>query len=134
MEKKMTKRDYYNEIITMATEMERQDLVDFAKHEIELLDKKKSNGKAKVNETMDKNIELVYQALVELGARATTTELIAKQNEMLLPLANELGVITTQQVSAYLNKLYAQKRIEKIVEKKKISDILQKILALKPLS
>ena len=119
MEKKMTKRDYYNEIITMATEMERQDLVDFAKHEIELLDKKKSNGKAKVNETMDKNIELVYQALVELGARATTTELIAKQNEMLLPLANELGVITTQKVSAYLNKLYAQKRIEKIVEKKK---------------
>ena len=119
MEKKMTKRDYYNEIITIATEMERQDLVDFARHEIELLDKKKSNGKAKVNETMDKNVELVYKALVDLGARATTTELIAKQNEMLLPLANDLGVITTQKVSAYLNKLYAQKRIEKVVEKKK---------------
>ena len=119
MEKKMTKRDYYNEIITIATEMERQDLVDFANHEIELLDKKKSNGKAKVNETMDKNVELVYQALAEMGGKATTTELIAKQNEMLLPLANESGLITTQKVSAYLNKLYAQKRIEKIVEKKK---------------
>ena len=68
---------------------------------------------------MDKNVELVYKALVDLGARATTTELIAKQNEMLLPLANDLGVITTQKVSAYLNKLYAQKRIEKVVEKKK---------------
>ena len=119
MEKKMTKRDYFNEIINIANEMERQDLVDFARHEIELLDKKKSNGKAKVNETMDKNVELVYKALVDLGARATTTELIAKQNEMLLPLANDLGVITTQKVSAYLNKLYAQKRIEKVVEKKK---------------
>ena len=115
----MTKRDYYNEIITIATEMERQDLVDFAKHEIELLDKKKSNGKAKVNETMDKNVELVYQALVDLGARATTTELIAKQNEMLEPLKNDLGVITTQKVSAYLHKLVDSGRVKTEIEKKK---------------
>ena len=118
MEKKMTKRDYFNEIINIANEMERQDLVDFARHEIELLDKKKSNGKTKVNETMDKNIELVYQAL-EINGRATTTELIAKQGELLEPLKNDLGVITTQKVSAYLHKLKDSGRVKTETEKKK---------------
>lgn len=116
MEKKMTKRDYYNEIITIATEMGKQDLVDFANHEIELLDKKKSNGKAKANETMNSNVELVYNELAKVG-RATVTELIAKGN--LTPLANELNIVSTQKVSAYLNKLCACGRVDKVVEKKK---------------
>ena len=114
----MTKRDYYNEIIAIATEIERTDLVEFAKHEIELLDKKKSSGKGKVNETMDKNIELVYNVL-STELRATATELIAKHENELLPLANDLGVITTQKVSAYLNKLVASGRVKKVAEKKK---------------
>jgi hypothetical protein len=116
MEKKMTKRDYYNEIIAIANEMERQDLVDFAKHEIELLDKKKSNGKAKVNETMDRNLEIVYNALAEIG-KSTASELIAKAD--LSELANELKIVSTQKVSAYLNKLVDCGKVEKVVEKKK---------------
>ena len=116
MEKKMTKRDYFNEIIAIATERERQDIVDFAKHEIELLDKKKSSGKGKANATMDKNVELVYEELAKVD-RATATELIAKGG--LNSLANELGVVTPQKISAYLNKLVAQDRVEKITEKKK---------------
>lgn len=116
MEKKMTKRDYFNEIIAIATELERQDLIDFAKHEIELLDKKKSSGKGKANATMDKNVELVYEELAKVD-RATATELIAKGG--LNSLANELGVVTPQKISAYLNKLVAQDRVEKITEKKK---------------
>jgi glycine cleavage system aminomethyltransferase T len=118
MEKKMTKRDFYNEIIELATDCERQDIIDFCNHELELLEKKKSNGKAKVNETMDKNIELVYNALASVG-RATATELIAKESANLKPLENDLGVITTQKVSAYLNKLVASGRVAKETEKKK---------------
>ena len=107
----MTKRDYYNEIITIATEMERQDLIDFAKHEIELLDKKKSSGKEKVNETMLANVEFVYQALVKVGKATAKSDLS--------PLANESGIITTQKVSAYLNKLVDSGRVAKTIEKKK---------------
>ena len=118
MEKKMTKRDFYNEIIELATDCERQDIIDFCNHELELLEKKKSNGKAKVNEKMVENIELVYDALAEME-RATATELIAKASETLQPLANEDGVITTQKVSAYLNKLVASGRVKKETEKKK---------------
>jgi glycine cleavage system aminomethyltransferase T len=51
--------------------------------------------------------------------RATATELIAKASETLKPLANEDGVITTQKVSAYLNKLVASGRVKKETEKKK---------------
>ena len=116
MEKKMTKRDYYNEIIAIATEIERTDLVEFAKHEIELLDKKKSSGTGKVNETMSTNVELVYNELAKVE-KATATELIAIGG--LTALKNESGVVTTQKVSAYLHKLVESGRVKTIAEKKK---------------
>lgn len=116
MEKKMTKRDYYNEIIAIATEMGKDNLVEFAKHEIELLDRKKSSGKGKANETADRNLEIVYKALAEKG-KATASELIAKGGLELL--ANELGVVSSQKVAWYLNKLCDLGRAEKVVEKKK---------------
>lgn len=114
----MTKRDYFNEIIELATDCERQDIIDFCNHELGLLDKKKSNGKAKVNETMLASVELVYDALAEME-KATPTELIAKASETLKPLANEDGIVTTQKVSAYLNKLVASGRVKKETDKKK---------------
>lgn len=117
MEKKMTKRDYYNELIDLATERGRTDLVEFCKHEIELLDKKKTNGKAKVNETLDKSLDLVYNALAEIGSPCTATELIAKSD--LSPIANDLGVVTTQKVSSYLNKLVDSGKVSKATDKKK---------------
>lgn len=115
MEKKVTKREMYELIKTkLANDNE---IVEFCDHEIELLDRKKSNGKAKVNEKLDANVELVYNALVEVGEKVTATELIAKTD--LSALANDVGVVTTQKVSAYLNKLVAVDRVEKITEKKK---------------
>jgi hypothetical protein len=115
MEKKMTKRDYFNKIMTaMANDTE---IVEFCKHEIELLDKKKTNGKAKVNETLDKSLDLVFNALAEIGTPCTTTELIAKSD--LSAIANDLGVVTTQKVSNYLNKLVDSGKVNKVTDKKK---------------
>lgn len=114
---KMTKRDYYNEIINLATESGRTDLVEFCEHEIELLDRKRSNGKAKANETVDKGVELVYNELVAYGGKATASELIAKGG--LTELANDVGAVTTQKIANYLNKLVASGRVQKVTEKKK---------------
>ena len=115
MEKKMTKRDYFNKIMSvMANDNE---IVEFCKHEIELLDKKKTNGKAKVNETLDKSLDLVFNALAEIGTPCTATELIAKSD--LSPIANDLGVVTTQKVSSYLNKLVDSGKVNKVTDKKK---------------
>ena len=116
MEKKMTKKDFYNEIITMATASERQDIVEFCEHEIELLNKKRTNGNKKANEKMEQGVELVYNALVGQG-RVTATQLIA--NGDLKALENDDGVVTTQKVSAYLNKLVESGRVGKVIEKKK---------------
>ena len=117
MANKMTKRDWFNKIIAMATANGETEMVEFAKHEIELLDNKKSNGKAKANETLDKSLDLVYNALAEIGSPCTATELIAKSD--LSPIANDLGVVTTQKVSSYLNKLVDNGKVSKATDKKK---------------
>jgi predicted transcriptional regulator len=115
MEKKMTKRDYFNKIMSvMANDTE---IVEFCKHEIELLDKKRTNGKTKVNESRDKSLTLVYDALAEIGTPCTATELIAKSD--LSAIANDLGVVTTQKVSSYLNKLVDSGKVNKVTDKKK---------------
>ena len=46
MEKKVTKRDNFNEIITVLDNSGRSDLADVIKHEIELLDNKSAKAKA----------------------------------------------------------------------------------------
>ena len=115
MEKKMTKKEMFTLIATLNAS--NQEIVDFCKHEIELLEKKKSNGNAKANEKMEQAVELVYNALVSAVVPVSASELIAKGG--LDELANEFGVVSTQKVSAYLNKLVAVGKVEKYTDKKK---------------
>ena len=115
MEKKMTKKEMFTLIATLNAS--NQAIVDFCNHEIELLDNKKSNGNKKANEKMEKSVELVYNALVSAIVPVSASELIAKGG--LDELANEFGVVSTQKVSAYLNKLVAVGKVEKYTDKKK---------------
>ena len=115
--KKPTKKEMFNLIKTLLEE--NTEIVEFCDHEIELLEKKKSNGKAKANETMDKNVELVYITLANFDNGATPTEIIASGNLNGQGLENELGLITTQKVSAYLKKLVDSGRVETLKDKKK---------------
>lgn len=112
----MTKKEMFNFIATLNTD--RQDIVDFCKHEIELLEKKKSNGgNEKANERTKRSVELIYNALVRVGRVVSASELIAESD--LSKLANEFGIVSTQKVSAYLNKLVAVGKVTKFTEKKK---------------
>ena len=115
MEKKMTKKEMFTLIATLNAS--NQEIVDFCKHEIELLENKKSNGNKKANEKMEKSVELVYNALVSAVVPVSASELIAKGG--LDELANEFGVVSTQKVSAYLNKLVVVGKVEKYTDKKK---------------
>ena len=92
-------------------------LVEFIDHEIELLDKKKSNGNAKANEKVAKETEFVFNALVSVGRAVTASELIAETD--LSALENESGVVSTQKVSAMLKKLVDCGKVEKFTDKKK---------------
>jgi hypothetical protein len=115
MEKKVTKREKFEMLKALVADNAM--LVEFIDHEIELLDKKKSNGNAKANEKMEKSVELVYNALVSVGKPVTASELIAETD--LSELENESGVVSTQKVSAMFKKLKEQGRVESYVDKKK---------------
>ena len=111
----MTKKEMFTLI---ATELAgNQAIVEFCNHEIELLDNKKSNGNKKANEKVAKEVEIVYNALVEIGRAVTASELIAETD--LSALENESGVVSTQKVSAMLKKLFESGRIERFTDKKK---------------
>lgn len=117
MAKEMTKKEKFGVAIEMAKANGNEMLVEFFTHEIELLERKKSQGNSKANEKMEQSVELVYNALVKAVVPVSPSELIAKGD--LDILANEFGVVSTQKVSAYLNKLVAVGRVSKFTEKKK---------------
>lgn len=115
MEKKMTKKEMYNLIATLNAD--NTEIVEFCKHEIELLDRKKSNGNSKANKQVADNVELVYNALASVGKAVSITELIAQTD--LTALANEEHIVTTQRVSAYMKKLIESGRARSYKDKKR---------------
>lgn len=117
MEKKLTKREMFSMI--MELNADNSQIVEFCEHEIELLERKKSNGNAKANIKVAENLDCVYVALAEYGEPVTATELIASGKLANCGLENEVGLITTQKVSSYLNKLIAcgKAKSEKIKKK-----------------
>ena len=114
MEKKMTKKEMFTLIANLNAS--NKDIVDFCNHEIELLDRKKSNGNAKANEKMDNQVSLVYSALAGLGRPVKVSELIAETD--LVELANDSGVVSTQKVSALLKKLKDSGKVVSYTDKK----------------
>ena len=112
MEKRITKRDNYNEILAIVTELGREDLINFVNHEIDLLNKRANS--TSLTKTQKENLELVeviYNAVVDLAKPVTIAE-IQESNEGLAELSN-------QKVSALLKKLVDSERVVKVVEKGK---------------
>lgn len=108
--KKMTKKDYFNVIKELVSD--RQDLVDFIDHEIELLSKKSSRtAPTKTQVENEKIKEKIVATLVELGKYATITEI---QNANM-----ELADLSNQKISALLKQLVDTNIIEKMIDKKK---------------
>lgn len=109
---KVTKRDNFNEIITIATELGRQDLVDFCKHEIELLDKKKS----KETKSQKENTELMAQLLEQLtviGKAVTISEFMKLASDFVTE-----HDLSNQKISSLFTKM-KDKEIERTVIKGK---------------
>ena len=108
--KKLTKKDYFNELKGLVSD--RQDLVDFIDHEIELLSKKSSRTTPTKTQVENEKIkEKIVATLVELDKYTTITDI---QN------ANtELANLSNQKISALLKQLYDNKIIEKVIDKKK---------------
>ena len=113
---KITKKEMFAHIIALAEGKEvpvsAEEIVDFAKHEIDLLSKKTSNpSKTKVQKENEGLIEQVFDILDEVGEPISVTELM-KVSDFFAPYSN-------QKISALLKKLVECGRVERVAEGKK---------------
>ena len=109
---KVTKKDRFNEIIAIAKEMGRDDLVAFAEHEIELLSKK-SSGERKPSKKQIENASIKE----DIVAYLMTVER-AKVGDIAKAMGDK--VTSSQQVSALVTQLKNEGRVARTVEKKDI--------------
>lgn len=107
--KKITKREMFDYIRNAMSNDTK--VVDFCNHEIELLDKKASNSKSKVDEKGEEIKNLIIATLTDLARPATISD-IQDNNQELKELSN-------QKISAYLKKLVDSEIITKTFDKRK---------------
>lgn len=118
MTKKMTKKEMFAMVIGVVENAEvenREEMVAFLNHEIELLNKK--SGKSGETKTQKENRELMNQlveALEEMTEPVTISEFQSKSS-------HEVATLSNQKLSALLKKLTEEEnpRVVKTVEKKK---------------
>lgn len=118
MEKKMTKKDLYYQIINLAYGEELQvsidDIVAFAQKEIELLNKKslsKSKKEVAKAQENDRYMEIIVSILDNTKAKMTVGE-IQLQSEELKPLSN-------QKMTSLIKKLKDSDIVSRVEEKGK---------------
>lgn len=110
MGNKKTQRDYFNDVIALATANDRSDLVEFAEGRIAVLDKKSASKKPTKTQEENKAIKVeILNTLTEEGV--TVSELQSK--------SAVLGDLSNQKVSALLRQLISEGVVTKAVDKKK---------------
>lgn len=107
MEIKITKKMRFEELKGILETMERQDLVDFVNHEIELIDKKAISRKAGTGKKAKENeaiAEIILEAMEKVGKPTTITDLL--KVDILADYVTEDGKpLSNQKVSAILKPL-----------------------------
>lgn len=114
MEKKITKKEMFASIITVieATEVaNKEEMVAFLKHEIELLEKRSSRT-TKTQKENEGILTDILTSLAAIGSKVTVTELQAK--------APALAGLSNQKISSLLAKLVKDGSVERVMEKKKV--------------
>ena len=111
--KKATKKEMFGKLIELAQENERTDLVEFCKHEIDLLNKKAStSGQSKTQAENEKIKVIIAEELTRIARAVTISEL---QKE-----STELENFSNQKLSALLKQMVENdKTVTKIIDKKK---------------
>lgn len=115
MEKKMTKKEMFNEVIALATENKREDIVNFAQHEIDLLNSKKSSNTMTATQKANEEIKVVIlEELAKLNVPMTITDFLNASEKV-----NTLVNGSNQKTSALMKQLVDNKAVVKTVDKKK---------------
>lgn len=116
MEKKITKKEMFLQVIALAQGEEisvsLDEIMEFARHEIDLLNKK-ANSKSKKEKANDaENVrlsDLILEVLLDSEKALTISEIMAKNDG--------LGALSNQKVSALMKKLVDGGQVVKSVNK-----------------
>ena len=108
MAKKITKRDYFNQIL--ANYPLTADEKSFIEHELELLDRKHSSGEKKLSEEQKINLAIKDEILayMEVGKAYTVTD-----------IQKALNIKSNQKTSALITQLKDVGKVERFEEKGK---------------
>ena len=115
-EKKITKKEMFLQVIALAQGEEISvsvdEIMEFARHEIDLLNKK-ANSKSKKEKANDaENVrlsDLIFEVLLDSEKALTISEIMAKNDD--------LGALSNQKVSALMKKLVDGGQVVKTVNK-----------------
>ena len=118
MEKKITKKEMFAQVIAMAQGQEvtvsADEIVVFAEHEIELLEKKAGTKSKKETANDAENarlMEVIVKTLADSEKAMTVSELMTANAE--------LGELSNQKVSALMKKLVDGGTVQKSTDKRK---------------
>jgi hypothetical protein len=112
MTNKKTQKDYFNEIIELAAENGRDDLVAFCEDRIEKLSRKSGSKKPTKTQVENEGLkDVIKDAMATLGKASTVTEIQA--------VDITLGDLTNQRVSALLRQMVNDGKVVKTIEGKK---------------
>lgn len=110
--KKMTKKDYFKELLQIEVVASNKDLVDFINHEVGLLEKKSSKSALSKTQVENNSIKDIIMNVLQESAKPMTITEIQSVNEDLKELSN-------QKISALLKQLVDTDLVERVVDKKK---------------
>lgn len=111
--KKMTKREMFAELTKVVNGAEvtnKEELLNFIAHEVELLDKKNSrSGKPTARQMENEKIKTSILTILECGKPLTVSQIMATLND---------SNLSNQRVSALLTQLKDVEKVIRTVEKK----------------
>lgn len=113
--KKMTKRDYFNQLLALDEVKGNENLVKFIEHELELLAKKNASGEGKMTATQIAN-EGIKSEILECMANEPNRLFTISEMQKLFPCCAEMS---NQRVSALVRQLVADGKVERLEEKRK---------------
>lgn len=109
--KKVTKRDRFIQLMGLNEVAANKELVDFIKHEIELINRK--NKSTTMTKTQVENVSIKENILAVLNSPMTVTEIIKALNE------NGYGDFSSQKVSSLMRQLVLEEKVARITDKKR---------------
>ena len=113
--KKMTKRDYFNQLLGMEDVKADAKLVEFIEHELELLAKKNASGSSKPTAVQVVN-EGIKSEILDCMANEPNRLFTISEMQKAFPCCAELS---NQRVSALVRQLVADGKVERLEEKRK---------------